>query len=117
MGETVKMSDSLDIKEVRNGAMHLITNKIITKYKKLLSHPLLRDVWLKAIRVKLGSLAQRYGNIKGANTLKSMTLEEIKEITKDIVVTYTRRVLDYRPQKEDKNWVRLIVEENSINYP
>ena len=40
-----------------------------------------------------------------------------KNIPKDRTVTYARVVVDYRPQKEDPNRVRITVGENLINYP
>ena len=46
-----------------------------------------------------------------------MTHEEIKRIPKDRTVTYTRIVVDYRPQKDDPNRVRITVGGNLIDYP
>ena len=41
------------------------------------------------------------------NTIRVMTLEEIKHVPADRFVTYARVVVDFRPQKEDPNRVRL----------
>eukprot|EP00956_Cyclotella_meneghiniana_P005705 scaffold7330_cov24-Cyclotella_meneghiniana.AAC.1 len=46
-----------------------------------------------------------------------MDHDEIKNIPKDRTVTYARVVVDYRPQKEDPNRVRITVGGNLINYP
>ena len=46
-----------------------------------------------------------------------MTLEEIKKIPGDRTVTYARIVIDYRPQKNDPNRVRITVGGNLIDYP
>ena len=46
-----------------------------------------------------------------------MTLDEISTIPKDRVVTYSRVVVDYRPQKEDPNRVRITADEHLINCP
>ena len=46
-----------------------------------------------------------------------MNHDEIKNIPKDRIVTYARVVVDYRPQKQDPNRVRITVGGNLINYP
>ena len=46
-----------------------------------------------------------------------MTHEQILRIPNDRTVTYTRIVVDYRPQKADPNRVRLTVGGNLIDYP
>ena len=46
-----------------------------------------------------------------------MTLEEIKNISADRVVTYARVVVGFRPQKEDPNRVQITAEGNLIAYP
>ena len=46
-----------------------------------------------------------------------MTIEEIKKIPGDRTVTYARIVIDYRPQKNDPNRVRITVGGNLIDYP
>ena len=66
---------------------------------------------------ELGRLAQGYGDTEGTNTVFFMTHEEIKRIPKDRTVTYTRIVVDYRPQKDDPNRVRITVGGNLIDYP
>jgi hypothetical protein len=43
-----------------------------------------------------------------------VTIEEIKRIPKDRMVTYARIVVDYRPQKEDPNRVRITVKLREI---
>ena len=46
-----------------------------------------------------------------------MTIDEIKQISKDRTVTYARIVVDYQPQKDDPNRVRITVGGNLIDYP
>ena len=53
--------------------------------------------------IELGRLSQGYGDTKGTNTIKYLSLEEIKGIPGDRTVTYARIMVDYRPQKEDPN--------------
>eukprot|EP00956_Cyclotella_meneghiniana_P034829 scaffold108469_cov21-Cyclotella_meneghiniana.AAC.1 len=66
---------------------------------------------------ELGRLAQGYNGKEGTNTFFFMSHEEIKNIPKDRTVTYARIVVDYRPQKEDPNRVRMTAGGNLINYP
>merc|ERR1711966_38991 len=53
----------------------------------------------------------------GLDAIRVMTLEEIKKIPPDRVVTYARVVVDFRPQKEDPNRVRITTGGNLIAYP
>ena len=46
-----------------------------------------------------------------------MSHEEIAKIPRDRVVTYARIVIDYRPQKDDPNRVRITAGGNLIEYP
>ena len=66
---------------------------------------------------KLRNLSQGFGAQKGTNTVKCLTHEEIRRIPPDRTVTYARIVIDYRPQKDDPNRVRITVGGNLIDYP
>ena len=46
-----------------------------------------------------------------------MTHEEIQKIPPDRTVTYARIVIDYRPQKDDPNRLRITMGGNLIDYP
>ena len=46
-----------------------------------------------------------------------INLEQIKNILADRIVTYARVVVDFRPQKEDPNRVRIAAGGNLIAYP
>ena len=46
-----------------------------------------------------------------------MNHDEIANIPKDRVVTYARIVVDFRPQKDDPNRVRITAGGNLIKYP
>ena len=54
---------------------------------------------------------------KGKNCIFVMNHDEIANIPKDCVVTYTRVVVDFWPQKEDPNRVRITAGGNLIKYP
>jgi hypothetical protein len=66
---------------------------------------------------ELGQLAQGFDDKAGTNTVFFMTKDEIKQIPRDRTVTYARIVVDYRPQKDDPNRVRITVGGNLIEYP
>ena len=91
--------------EMANGVVHPVTKETLTKYHKIIEVPEPKEVWMTGMCIELGRLAQGYKDTKGTNTIKFMTLEEIKHIPKDIVVIYARIVPDYRPQKKDPNRV------------
>jgi len=106
-----------DIEEFANGVVHPTTKETLTKYEQLIEAPELREVWMKAMCVELGRLAQGYGTTKGTETINFMTHEEIAKIPGDRTVTYARIVVDYRPQKKDPNRVQITVGGNLIEYP
>ena len=66
---------------------------------------------------ELGRITQGWGNTIGTNTVQIMTHEEIAQILSNRVVTYTRIVCDFCPQKEDPNRVQLAVGGNLIDCP
>ena len=74
-------------------------------YKKLARDPVMKDTWTTSLGKEFGSLAQgnKKTNTPGTNTVFTIDLEQIKKIPSDQVVTYARIVMDYRPQKKDKN--------------
>ena len=110
-------SSEIALDHVANGVVHPVTKETITKYEKLANDPLLSDVWCKAMCKELGRLAQGYDGTKGTDTVFFMTKDEIKQIPKDRTVTYARIVVDYRPQKDDPNRVRITAGGNLIDYP
>ena len=105
------------LEEVANGVVHPVTKETITKYKQLITDPLLRETWSKAMCKELGRLCQGFGKTEGTDTMRCLDLDGIKCILRDRVVTYARIVVDYRPQKEDPNRVRITAGGNLIQYP
>ena len=65
---------------------------------------------------ELGRLIQGFGATKGNDTMQFMNREGIKHMPRDRVVTYTRIVVDYCPQKKDQHQVRITVGGNLIKY-
>ena len=67
---------------------------------------------------ELHRLAQgKEGVTVGTNTIFYLTHDEIRRIPKDRTVTYTRIVINHRPQKDNPNQVRITVGGNLIDYP
>ena len=66
---------------------------------------------------ELGRLAQGFDETKVTKTIFFISHNEIKRIPSDRTVTYARIVVDYRPQKDDPNRVRITVGGNLINFP
>ena len=116
-GQQATFEDNILSDHMANGVVHPITQETITKYEKLAKDPLMKDTWTKAMAKELGRLAQGFESTKGTETVFFMSHDEIKRIPKDRTVTYARIVVDYRPQKEDPNRVRITVGGNLIEYP
>ena len=108
---------NVDLQEFCGGVSHPETGENLTSYKQLLKIPALRDIWMKAMCKELGNISQGFGENKGTNTVKFLTHDEIQKIPPNRTVTYARIVIDYRPQKDDPNRVRITVGGNLIDYP
>ena len=83
-------------------------------------NPTLRKTWKTAFGKEVGRLAQGDAKTKtkGKNCIFAMTHDEIKKMyAKGKKPTYTRIVVNFRPQKEDPNQVRITAGGNLIKYP
>ena len=102
-----------------SGVVHPTPGQTITKYRTLAKDPDTRDVWTRGFGKELGRLAQgdTTTNTKGTNTIVFLDHDGIQAIPTDRTITYARIVVDYRPQKEDPNRVRITVGGNLIDYP
>ncbi len=86
--------------------IHPTTGDIISSYKRLMNDPETAEVWQTAFGKDFGGMAQEdpKSGQKGTSSVFVMTHKEI-----DIAMaagnkwTYTRIVVDHRPQKEDPN--------------
>eukprot|EP00957_Ditylum_brightwellii_P082485 6271122-Ditylum_brightwellii.AAC.1 len=87
------------------------------EYQDLIKDPLTKETWAQVMCKELGWLAQGWKDAKGTGTIFFMDHDEIKNILKNRTVTYARIVVDYWPQKEDPNRVRITVWGNLINRP
>jgi len=108
-----------DIQHFCAPVVHPVTGELITKYAKLAADPILKETWTTAFGKEFGSQAQGDNKTgkKGSDTLFVLDHEQIKAIPKDRTITYARLVVDYRPQKEDPNRVRITAGGNLIDYP
>ena len=99
--------------------IHPTTGISIDKYTTLIRDNQLRETWVRAFGKEFGNLAQGddLTNTPGTNSIFVLTHEQIRAIPRDRTVTYTRIVVDYRPQKADPNRVRLTAGGNLIDYP
>ena len=79
-----------------------------------MENPELKKVRSEAICNELGNFSQGWGKKKGTNIVRFLTHEEIAMIPKDGIITYTRVVVDSKPQKDDPNRVRLAVGGNKL---
>ncbi len=112
------MGPLIDIEEYCYGIVHPVTKETITHYRKLIKDPLLKDLLTKAMSKELHRLAQGCpGVTKGTNTIIYLSHADICKIPQDRTITYTRIVIDHRPQKEDPNRVRITVVGNLIDHP
>jgi len=99
--------------------VHPTTGETISSYKRLMNDPETAEIWQTAFGKDFGGVAQGDNKTgqKRANSVFVMTHTEI-----DIVKaaghtwTYAQVVVDYRPQKEDTNWIRIAVGGNLITY-
>jgi len=95
------------------------TGEAISSYKRLMNDPVTAEVWQTAFGKDFGGMAQGDNKTgqKGTNSVFVMTHKEI-DIAKNAghKWTYARVVVDYRPQKEDPNRIRIAVGGNLITY-
>ena len=106
-----------NITDACNRVVHPVTGETITKYKTLAKDAVTKPVWEESMCTELGRLSQGYGLTKGTDTIQFMDHEMIDNIPADRTVTYTRIVVDFRPQKADPNRVRITAGGNLIVYP
>jgi len=99
--------------------IHPTMGETISSCKRLMNDPDTAKVWQTAFGKDFGGMAQggdKTGQ-KGTKSVFVMTHKEI-DIAKDAghKWTYARIVVNYRPQKEDPNQIRIAVGGNLITY-
>jgi hypothetical protein len=107
------------LQQQANAVLHPTTGKAMS-YKQLMKDPLTKAMWIRAMTTELARLARLAqgmdGITEGTDTIFYFSHDEIKNIPTDQTVTYVRIVVDYRPQKQDPNRVRITVGSNLIKY-
>ena len=108
-----------DLQHFAAPVVHPETGETITSYRKLAHDKLLGPTWQRGFGKEFGNLCQGddlTGEV-GTNALHVMSHADIANIPADRVVTYARIVVDYRPQKDDPNRVRITAGGNLITTP
>ena len=84
-----------------------------------MNDPVLKKIRSTAFRKEFRNIAQgdKMTGEKGMNSIFVMYHNEIRAIPKDRVVTYVSVIVDYRSQKDNPNWFRIIAGGNLIKYP
>ncbi|KAL7462119.1 hypothetical protein ACHAXS_005382 [Conticribra weissflogii] len=113
------MTDTQIYEHMAAPVVHPTTGKTIRDNRKFAKDPKLKKIWTRASGKELGNLAQgdKLTNTLGTDTVFFMNHNEIQQIPKDHTVTHSQIVVDFRPQKDDPNQVRITAEGNLINYP
>ena len=106
----------MDIEDLCNAAIHLVTCEHITNYMKLKKDPVTSKRWSRGFGKEFGGLAQGddLTGEKSSNTVFVMTHDKIARIPKEKTVTYARVIPDYRPQKDDPYRIRITAGGNLI---
>jgi hypothetical protein len=108
-----------DLQHFAAPVVHPVSGDTITSYKTLACDEVLGPTWRRGFGKEFGNLCQGddlTGEV-GTNALHGMSHDELANIPKDRVVTYARIVVDYRPQKDDPNRVRITARGNLIITP
>ena len=98
--------------------VHPTTGETISSYKRLMNDPETAKVWQTAFGKDFGGMqGDNKTGQKGTSSVFVMTHKEI-DIAKAAghKWTYARVVVDYQPQKEDPNRIRIAVGGNLITY-
>ena len=99
--------------------IHPRTGEAITQYRKLRNNPTLAEKWTTAFGREFWNLTQgdtKTGTI-GENAMFVMSPEQIRKMPRDRVITYSRIVVNFRPQKSDPSRVCITSGGNLLTYP
>jgi hypothetical protein len=95
-----------------NAVLHSATGKEM-QYKDIMKHPSLGTRYKTGFGNELGRLFQGIRDIKGTNTCFFV---ELKNIPKDRKITYGKLVCYHKPNKAEKERVRLTVGGDMLDY-
>ncbi len=95
-------------------------DKTISSYKKLMNDPATTtEIWQTAFGKDFGGMAQGDNKTgqKGTNAMFVMTHDEIAHAyCKKKFFTFANPVVNYQPQKDDPNQIRIMAMGNLITY-
>jgi hypothetical protein len=99
--------------------VHPVTGETISSSKRLMKDPTTAEMWQMAFGKDFGGMAQGNQSTgkKGTNSIFVLTHNKIIRIPKGQTVTYVRVVVDFSPQKEDPQCIRITAGGNLIKYP
>jgi hypothetical protein len=95
-----------------NDVIHPVTRKEM-EYTALMRDPQLKPLWTRGFGNECGRLFQGIRDIEGTETCFFIKLTNIP---KDRNITYGKIVCDYKPHKNEKECVRLILGGERLNY-
>jgi hypothetical protein len=95
-----------------NAFLHPSTCKEM-QYKDIMKHPTLGPPYTKGLDNELGRLCKGIRDIQGTNTCFFV---ELTNITNDHKITCGKLVCDYEPNKTEKEWARLTVGGDRLDY-
>jgi hypothetical protein len=95
-----------------NAVIHLVTGKEM-EYSALTKDPRLIPLWTRCFGNECGRLFQGIRDIPGTDTCFFI---ELKKITNDKKITYSKIVCDYKPHKKEKERVQLTVGGDILDY-
>jgi hypothetical protein len=109
----------LQFKHFANPMVHPVTGKTISSYRKLMQDPVTAEVWQTAFGKDFGGMAQGNNKMgqKGTNAMFVMTHDEIAHAYQENkFFTFANPVMEYCPQKDDPNQIRIKAMGNLITY-
>jgi hypothetical protein len=95
-----------------NAVIHLVTGKEM-EYSALMKDPRLQPLWTRGFGNECGRLFQGIRDIPGTDTCFFIKLTNTPNNRK---ITYGKIVCDYKPQKKEKECVRLTVGGDILDY-
>jgi hypothetical protein len=99
--------------------IHPVTGKTISSNKELMNDPATAEVWQTPFGKDFGGMAQGDNKTgqKGTNAMFVMTHNKIAHAyCEKKFFTFTNPVINYHPQKDDPNWIRITTMGNLITY-
>jgi hypothetical protein len=114
--DTVKLNSEISwLGEMANSVIG--KDGTILEYRHLIADPATRAVWQRSFGNEIGRLAQGMpGRVTGTNTIFFVRRANIPA-DRQGDVTYVGYVANYRPEKEEKERLRMVVGGDRVNYP